>query len=189
MKFTIFKSMALISLLATIASCSTAPTHLIVSPHVHLPASNQLLGKEAQLTVVDMRTSTHIVQILEKDEAAVILSSKQRLEDIIQGTLTQEWKKQGLLLSENTKNKITLTIEKAVISVDQQSVNYTTQSEIILKVTIDNTKQTLTSNFKNRAHNEGPLNADIAALEREFNQHLSTLLKQVIKSRDIKAFL
>ena len=189
MNFTTLKSILLTSFFIAITSCSTAPTHLIVSPQVYLSPSNKLSEKRAQLTVVDMRTSTHIVQILEKNEAAIILSSEQRLEDIIQATLSKEWQNQGLFLVEGAKNKITLTIEKAVISVDQQSVNYTTQSEIILKVTIDNTKQTLTSNFKNRAHNEGPLHADIAALEREFNQHLSTLIKQVILSKDIQVFL
>ena len=189
MNLTTFKSIALAALLLSTMSCSTAPTHLIVSPQVNLSPSNELSGKEAQLTVVDMRTSTHIVQILEEDEAAIILSSEQRLEGIIQDVLTKQWKTQGLALSENAENKITLTIEKAVISVDQQSVNYTTQSEIILKVSIANTQQTLTSNFKNRAHNEGALNADLAALEQEFNLHLSTLIKQVLRSKDIKEFL
>lgn len=179
---------ALLSLL-TITGCSTAPTHLIVAPQVHLAPSNQFSGKQAQVSVIDMRTSPHIIQILEKDEAAIILSSEQRLEDIIQTTVTQQWTNQGLNISETANNKINLTIEKAVISVEQQRVNYTTQTEIILKASIDNGKQTLTSNFKTRAHNEGPLNADIAALEMEFNQHLSTLIKQVLISKDIKAFL
>jgi uncharacterized lipoprotein len=136
-----------------------------------------------------MRTSTHIVQILKKAKAAKILSAEQRLENTIEDVLTQQWQQQGLLLSKTAKNDITVTIEKAVISVDQESVSYTTQSEIVIKVTIDNDKQTLTSRFKNRAHSEGALNADISALEREFNQHLSTLLKQMISSKDIKNFL
>lgn len=184
-----FKSIALTLLLASIVGCSAVPTHLIVSPQVSLSPSNQLSGKEAQLNVVDMRTSTHIIQILEEDEAATILSSEQRLEDIIQAILAKQWQQQGLALSESANNKVTVTIEKAVISVEQESVSYSTQSEIIIKVSIDNTKQTLTSNFKNRAHSEGALNADVAVLEREFNQHLSTLMKQILTSKDIKTFL
>ncbi|OUR81127.1 hypothetical protein A9Q75_08360 [Colwellia psychrerythraea] len=189
MNFNTFKSIALVLLLTSIAGCSTAPTHLIVSPQVYLSPSNQLSGREAQLNVVDMRTSTHIIQILEKDEAAIILSSEQRLEDIIQAILTKQWQQQGLALSDSENNKMTVTIEKAVISVDQESVSYSTQSEIIIKVSIDNSKQTLTSRFKNRAHSEGALNADVAVLEREFNQHLSTLIKQILTSKDIKTFL
>ena len=189
MNFKPFKSIALSLLLASIVGCSAAPTHLIVSPQVNLSPSNQLSGKTAQLSVVDMRTSTHIIQILEEDEAAVILSSEQRLEEVTHAILAKEWQQQGLSLVNSAHNKITVTIEKAVISVDQASVSYSTQSEIIIKVSIDNAKQTLTTNFKNRAHSEGALSADIEVLEREFNQHLSTLIKQILTSKDIKTFL
>jgi uncharacterized lipoprotein len=189
MNFTKITSLALSLLLISVTSCSTAPTHLIVSPQVYLSPSNQLSGKQAQLNVIDMRTSPHIIQILKKDEAATILSSKQRLEDIIQTLLAKQWQQQGLSLTKSAINKITVTIEKAIISVDQESVSYSTQSENIITISINNTKQTLNSSFKNRAHSEGALKADIAVLEREFNQNLSTLLKQILTSKDIKTFL
>lgn len=189
MNFTFLKPLIVSALLVTLAACSTTPTHLIITPELYLTASNQLFNKQASLTVVDMRTSTHIVQILQEDEAATILSAEKRLEETIQGILTKQWQQQGMLISTSAKNKLTVTIEKAIISVEQESVSYTTQSEIIIKVTIDNTKQTLTTSFKNRAHSEGALKADIAVLEREFNHHLSTLLKQIITSKDIRNFL
>jgi uncharacterized lipoprotein len=189
MNYKLLKLLVTCILLVSITACSTTPTHLIVAPQVYLPASNQLSDKQGNITVVDMRTSTHIVQILEKDEAAIILSAEQRLEDIIQGILVKQWQQQGLDISKTANNKITVTIEKAVISVTQESVSYTTQSEIVIKVTVDNTKQTLTNRFKTRAHSEGALNADIAVLEREFNQHLSTLLTQLLTSKDIRNFL
>jgi len=189
MNFKFLKSLMTSVLLITLAACSTTPTHLIITPELYLAPSNKLSTKQASVTVIDMRTSTHIVQILEKDEAAIILSAEKRLEETIQGILAKQWQRQGLLITSSATNKLTVTIEKAVISVDQESVSYTTQSEIIIKVTIDNNKQTLTTRFKNRAHSEGALKADIAVLEREFNHHLSTLLKQVITSKDIRNFL
>ncbi len=189
MKSKLVKLLAVYLLLASVFGCSTAPTHIIVSPQVDLTPSNQLAEKQAHLSVIDMRTSTHIIQILKKGEAATILSSKSRLEDIFQDVLTTQWKKQGLSFSDGAKNKITITIDKAIISVVQESVSYDTQSEIIVKVSIDNSLKTLSSHFKTRGHKEGALKADIAALEKEFNQHLSTLLKQILNSKDIKSFL
>ncbi|TMM45084.1 YajG family lipoprotein [Colwellia ponticola] len=189
MKFIPFKTITLLFLLVSIVGCSTMPTHLIVSPQISLSPSNQLTGKEVQLHVVDMRTSPHIIQILEKNEPAIILSSEQRLENIIQDTLTTHWQQQGLAINGSAANKMTVTVKKAIISVDQESVSYSTQSEIIIEVSIDNSKQTLTSSFKTRAHSEGALKADVAVLEREFNQHLSTLLTQLLTSSDIKTFL
>lgn len=187
-----FKKCKLISsilLMIALSACTAAPTHLIVSPEINLAPSNQYIGKTAQLSVIDMRTSPHSIQILEEGEAAIILSSEQRLEDILKASLAQQWKRQGLTITSTTNNKMTLTIEKAIISVAQESVSYTTQSEIIIKASIDNSKHTLTSHFKNRAYSEGALNADVAVLEREFNQHLSTLIKQIVLSKDIKEFL
>jgi len=189
MYFNRLKSIVIACLLVSLMSCAAAPTHLIVSPQVNLSPSNQLSGKEVQLNVIDMRTSPHIIQILKKDDAATILSSEQRLEDIIQDVLATQWPGQGLALSPVAKNKVTVSIEKAIVSVNQKRVSYTTQSEIIIKVSINNNEQTLTNLFKNRAHNEGALNADIAALEREFNKHLSTVLEQLLISKDIKTFL
>lgn len=189
MPFILFKFVALAFLLASIFSCTSKPTHLIVSPQVYLAPSNLLTNKAVNIAVVDMRTSTHIIQILEKDEAAVILSAELRLEDTIEELLVSHWKRQGLVITSPTENNMTVTIEKAIISVAQESVSYTTQSEIIIKVTIDNDEQTLTSSFKKRAYSEGALQADIAVLEREFNQHLSALLKQILISKDIRNFL
>jgi uncharacterized lipoprotein len=189
MKFKSLKTLMVSVVLIALSGCSTAPTHLIIAPQVYLAVSNQLSDKHASVKVVDMRTNTHIVQILQKDEAATILSAEQRLEDTLKNTLVSQWQREGLLIDPTSKNDLIVTIEKAIISVEQESVSYSTQSEIIIKVTIDNTKQTLTTRFKNRAHSEGALNADIAVLEREFNQHLSTLIKQILTSKDIKNFL
>lgn len=189
MNFNTLKSFTAATLLVCITACSTTPTHLIVSPEINLSPSNQLTGKETQLQVVDMRTSPHIIQILEVKEPAIIISSKQRLEEIIKETLTKEWQTQALTFSNKANNKMTVTIEKAIISIDQESVSYSTQSEIVIKVSVDNNTQTLTSSFKKRAHSEGALGADIKKLEYEFNQHLSALLTQILISKDIKTFL
>jgi len=189
MKFKLLKLLIPALLLINIAGCNTTPSHVIVAPQVYLSPSNQLLYKQAHLNVVDMRTSNHIVQILKKDTAATIISAERRLEDIVQDILIKQWQQQGMSFTYSAENTINVTIEKAIISVDQESVSYTTQSEIIIKITIDNKKQTLTSSFKNRAHSEGALQADITVLEGEFNQHLTTLLKQILTSKDIKSFL
>lgn len=189
MKITLLKT-TLLSLLILLASaCSTPPTHLIVVPEIYISPSNLYAAKKARVNVIDMRTSRHIVQILNEGEAATILSAEKRLSDTVQGILEKQWPRQGLLLNDNSINHITVNITKAIISVDQESVNYTTQSEIIIEVTIDNGKQTLTNTFKTRAYSEGALTADIAALELEFNQHLSKVLKQILVSNDIINFL
>jgi len=176
-------------LLITLTACSTAPTHLIVAPELSLLTSHQYNGKQVELSVVDMRTSNHVVQILKEGKAATILSSQQRLEEIIAETLTHAWKNQGLVINDSAEEKINIIIEKSIISVYQKTMSYDTQSEIRLQVEITNSDQTLTNTFKIRSNSEGPLQADIAVLERDFNQQLSRLLNNILTSKDIKSFL
>jgi uncharacterized lipoprotein len=177
-------------LVVNILGCShSLPSHLIVEPNVMVSPSNQLAYKEAQLSVIDMRTSPHIVQILEKNKAAVILSSLERIEDISQRVLTSQWQKQDLSFNSLAQNNMTVIIEKAIVSVEQKNMKYSAQTEIIINVKIDNGKQILTTTFKNRGYNEGSLDADISVLEYNFNQQLSTVLKEVLTSNDINTFL
>lgn len=184
-----FKALTASLLISVLSACSNTPSHLIVVPEIYLAPSNNFSNKNAEVNVIDMRTSRHIVQILREGEAATILSSEKSLEDIVQEILVTQWPTQGLEMNPLSKNKVTVNISKAIISVVQESVNYTAQSEIIIKISIDNGMQTLNNTFKTRAYSEGAFKADIAALEIEFNRHLSTVLKQVLVSKDIINFL
>jgi uncharacterized lipoprotein len=177
-------------LVVNILGCShSLPSHLIVEPNVMVSPSNQLAYKEAQLSVIDMRTSPHIIQILEKNKAALILSSLERIEDISQNVFIKQWQQQGLTFTPLAQNKMTITIEKAIVSVDQQSVSYSAQTEIVITATVDNGKQVLTNTFKNRGYKEGNLNANIQVLEQDFNQQLGSVLKEILTSKDINTFL
>jgi len=172
-----------------LSGCASAPSHLIVAPEIMAPSANQHIDKQATLNVVDMRTANHIVQILRKNEAATLFSAQERLEDIINNSLSENWQKQGLAIQASAINTFNIAIEKAVISVTQETLRYQVQTEIILKLTINNSLQTLTSTFKNRGNSKGPFKADIAVLERNFNQRLANLLQQILANEKINHFL
>lgn len=171
-----------------IVGCSSAPTHVILAPQIIQTPTNTY-NTQASLNVVDMRTSNHIVQISQEGEAATILSSQQRLEELINSTLSSTWKKQGIGFNSIASTKIDITIDKAITSVTQKTMSYTTQSELIITVKVANAQQTLTNTFKSRGNSEGALKADIAVLERDFNNSLNTLLTQIVNSNDIRNFL
>lgn len=181
----------IISLIMTfvLSGCASAPSHLIIAPEIMSTSIIQHADQEASLDVVDMRTAIHVVQILREGEAATLFSAQERLEDIIKSSLSKHWQEQGLAIQANALNSINIAIEKAVISVTQETLSYEVQTEIVLKVTINNSLQTLTSTFNNRGNSEGPFKADIAVLERNFNQRLANLLQQILANEKIKLFL
>lgn len=172
-----------------LSACASAPSHLIIAPEMMSTSVIQHADQQASLNVVDMRTAIHVVQILREDEAATLFSAQERLEDIIKNRLSKHWQQQGLLIQATAVNSINIAIEKALISVTQETLKYQVQTEVVLKVTINNGLQTLTSTFNNRGNSNGPFKADIAVLERNFNQRLANLLQQILANDKINNFL
>jgi uncharacterized lipoprotein len=187
------KTLAASTLLLLVTACANKPTHVVIAPDLSITnsASSQsdYQNKQANITVTDMRSAQHVVQILRKDEAAEIYSSQQPLKNIIQQTLTSEFKKQGLEIDAQASNAIEIIIENSLISVQQEMIKYQVNNELVILVKVNNGKQTLSNTFKVRGTSEGPLSADIAVLERDFNQQLSNLLTQIISNTEIKNFI
>jgi uncharacterized lipoprotein len=190
MKFNSFYSKVITATFVLgLSGCANLPNHVIVSPDIMVTPAVSYNNKQAQLEVTDMRTANHVVQIMREGEAATLISAQERLEVTINNNLSKHWKIQGLDLNELGINTINVAIEKAVISVSQETIAYKVQTEIILKVTINNGSKTLTNTFSNRGNSDGPLQADVAVLERNFNQRLAKLLQQILVNKKISYFL
>jgi len=172
-----------------LGGCTSAPSHLIIAPEIMTSSVTHHVDQQAVLQVVDMRTANHIVQILRKGDAASLFSAQERLEDIIKNSLSKHWTIKGLAIQGSAVNTINIAIEKAIISVTQKTMSYQVQTEIVLKVTINNSEQTLTSTFKNSGNSKGPFQADVAVFERNFNQRLANLLQQILANEKINDFL
>ncbi|WDD98144.1 YajG family lipoprotein [Thalassomonas actiniarum] len=182
-------AMLAIPVLLLLGGCSQTPSHLIVAPEVMAANSGKYANKQAQLQVLDMRTGNHIVQISRPEKAAQLFSSQAPLKDIVAQSLTAQLNKQGMAMGPVGTNAIEISIDQALIKVDQQLMQYQVKSEIVLTVKIDNGISTLTNTFRNRGSSHGPLKADIAVLERDFNQQLALLLAQVIDNTEIQQFI
>ena len=187
------KKLAAITLLVLISACANKPTHVVISPDLSIinsPSSKtEYQNKQARITVTDIRSAQHVVQILRKDEAAEIYSSQQPLSIIIKQTLISEFKKQGLAINAQANNAIEVIIENSLISVQQEMMKYQVNNELMIHIKVNNGEQTLSNTFKVRGTSEGPLSADIAVLERDFNQQLTKLLTQIINNVEIRNFI
>jgi uncharacterized lipoprotein len=187
------RTLAATTLLVLLSACANKPTHVVIAPDLSITNSPSTLteyqNKEASITVTDIRRAQHVVQILRKDEAAEIYSSQQPLSNIIKQTLISEFKKQGLAINAQANNAIEVIIENSLISVQQEMMKYQVNNELMIHVKVNNGEQTLSNTFKVRGTSEGPLSADIAVLERDFNQQLTKLLTQIINNVEIRNFI
>lgn len=172
-----------------LSSCADGPSHLILAPEVNLPSVTKYQNKQAQLNVTDLRKAKHIIQILHKGEAAQLMTSQKSLSDTIKQTLMAEFNKQALSFDQSASNKIEVIIDKALISVTQEAMSYKAKSNISLRIKVKNSEQTLTKTFNSRNTSSGSLSADVAVLERDFNQQLSNALISVLTNDEITQFI
>lgn len=188
---TFFKIQILIafSLTLFLSGCATKVQQVIIAPEANFQQSNIYEQKAARINISDLRRTSHIVQVIKAEQAAQLYSSQQSLFTVVTKYLTAGYKSNGLKISDLASNEINITIEYALVDVQQSLLKYSAKSEIKLKVVINNQQQTLTRNFIINGNNKGPLKADLAVLERDFNQQLAKVLTQIIESKDIQQFL
>jgi len=180
-----------IAILTSLAlfGCSGGPSHLIIAPELNKPTVVKYHNKQANFKVTDLRTATHIIQILREGEPAQLMTSQKSLSDVINQTLKNEFEKQGLTINQTGLNHIDIIIDTALIKVKQETMSYEAKSNISLRVKVNNTQQTLTKTFNSQNSSSGPLNADIAVLERDFNQQLTNALINILNNIEITQFI
>ena len=179
----------IITLTTLLFACSSGVKHVIVNPELLTSSSNAYQQKQAQISFTDLRRANHIVQILRANAAAELYSPQQPLIDIIKTSLSAGLKKNGLQLQPLAANQIEVIVDNALISVQQELVKYQAHNAISVRVIANNGQKTLTKTFKISGNSNGPFSADIAVLERDFNQQLAKLLTQITNNKELQAFL
>ena len=174
------------SLSLAMFSCSNDPSYIVVSPDpITTPTNHKYVNKQINITVQDLRTNAHIVQIIQKDKAAVLINSQALLSDIITTSLTEQYRKQGLTFNSQATNQLEISLTKSMINVDQTTFAYQTNTEITLTAKLANGAQTLTKNLKINGKSNGPLSPDLAVLGRDFNQQLAKIIEQLINDPEL----
>ncbi len=188
-KFTLIKNFTFTLLILNLFACTTTKPRIVVAPEVATNQSVVYQQESIALTITDLRTSRHIIQILKENKAAELINSSSALDHILTTKFTQIFQQQGLIVSENSNIKLDIAISKALISVQQNLVNYKANTEIIIQVKVNNPPKVLTKSFRIRGTNEGPFKADIAVLSRDFNQQLAQLIEQIVNDTELQTFI
>ncbi len=182
MKLTIFIP---IILLGALSACMTSPKHVVVSPELFGYTKNVYLDKSTQLSIVDQRPGNQVVQIIKDGKPASFYSSQDTLTNIIQKALNPAFGKQGLTVNSSSNVKIDVFINTALINVTQNFMDYHVNNSITLTVNVNNGTKSISKTFSSRGKSHGPLVADMAVLERDFNHQLAALLIKITNSTEI----
>lgn len=183
MKFKIILTLFLINI---IAACTTSPKYIVLSPELTGYSKGIYFDKKVQFNVIDQRSSSQVVQILKDNEPAHLLSSQDSLTNIINKSISPILRSQGLTIDTYANTKIDIIINTALINVQQNLINYTAKNMISLKVLVSTADKVISKDFNATGQSNGPLTADIAVLERDFNNQLASLLVKIVNNNEIQ---
>lgn len=181
-----FKILLTLFLLNIITACTTSPKHIVLYPELIGYSKGVYFDKKVQLNVIDQRSSSQVVQILKDNEPAHLLSSQDSLTNIVNKSISPVLRTQGLTIETYANTKINIIINTALINVKQNLVNYTAKNTISLKVFVSSSDKVISKIFNVTGQSNGPLTADIAVLERDFNNQLASLLVKITNDVEIQ---
>lgn len=170
-------------------ACSTPLKQVIVSPELNVTHSNVFQQKQVQLDFHDKRSTSHIIEITRIGEAAQLYTPQQSIVSVVEASLTPALKASGLQIQALAANQVEVIIDDALMSVRQEMLKYSASNLMNIRVVVTNAEGTFTKSFKISGTNTGPLKADLAVLERDFNQQLASLLNQIVQSEELQHFI
>lgn len=173
----------------TLFGCSQKPSQMIIAPDVRTVSSNAFAGFSAKVSVEDLRTHLHIIEIKKEDKASHLVSNANDFAIAIEQQLTQALKSNQLQISPSNQQTFAVTINQAYVKVAQSLSRYKANSRLTLTVQVKKGESTLTKTFNSKSSSEGLLAADIAVLERDFNQQLGNLISQIVGDVEIHQFV
>lgn len=185
------KQLPLLTIVALLSmiGCAQKPSQMVIAPDVRISNSNAYSQLSAHVSVIDLRTHNHIIEINKENQAKHLVSNANDFAQSLAREFKQALTNSGLSLTGDQQQQFSLTINQATISVEQSLSRYKTNSTITLTAQLKNPQQTLTKTFKSKANSEGILTADIAVLERDFNQQLGKLIGQIVSDQEILQFM
>ena len=176
--------------LLNVASCSNTPNAIIIAPVINqqfnpIYSANNL---SAHIQVQDLRANRHVMQIIKENDVATLINTRNDLSNEVKNSFTQILTQQGLSINENAAT-INIYIDKALINVQQSLLDYQASNEMVIRIALNNTKKKFIKTFRMHGKSNGPLKADIAVLERNFNQELSKLITQICNDNEVQQYI
>ncbi len=108
---------------------------------------------------------------------------------LIEKKLSNKWKENGLLITENSSKKATVKLVKLLTQVQPGSVSYDAKTTMIVIVELNNGVTVFTKTFRSRAYQEAAFSANAKKLTTQLNTQLSQLLNEIVQDSELNAKL
>jgi len=177
----------LITSTVLLISCASPITSIQLQPTLLSPDQGIQLSNEKAWDVMsqDYRIEQYLIEVINGRNAATLINESKSSRLLIEKTLKKQWQKEGLNFALNSTNQMTIKIVKLLASVKQTTVNYATDSNIIINVQLKTPEKQFNKVFKSHFTKEGPFGVDIDDTGKQLNTQLSELLEQIINDPEL----
>ncbi|KGJ90229.1 YajG family lipoprotein [Thalassotalea sp. ND16A] len=184
-----FKFISVVLTILSLMACTSEPTAIRLNPSIIKQSNKVYQDLSANISVSDLRSTYHIVEVLSADEPSTLIGSTSTLSDVLNQQFSNELASQGLTVAEISELALKFNVLRARTFVNQDVLDYRANTIIKLKVKVENPTQTLSKTFTLRATTRGALTANIDELQRDFNLQLSKLIVQVLEDQQLQNFI
>lgn len=184
-----FKFISVVFIVLFISACASKPTTIKLAPKVTNHPSTIYANHKGKVLVNDLRKNVHIVEVLSADGPPKYINTNSSLKNVLQKHFSTQLATQGMRVTKDALVIVQFNIERARTYVNQDVLDYRSNTIIKIKVHVENPIQTLSKTFTLRATTRGALTADIDELEQDFNVQLAKLINQVIEDDQLQEFI
>ncbi|MDN3652158.1 YajG family lipoprotein [Thalassotalea ponticola] len=172
-----------------LVACAQEPSSISIKPVV-FPQTNKVYNNTvAELSVNDLRTTAHVVEVLSASQPTELIATADSLKGVLHQEFSNQLAAQGLKLTKKAPVNIKFNVERARTFVNQDVLDYRANTIIKLLVNVETNKQVMSKTFTLRATSRGPLTADLDDLQKNFNRQLAKLITQVVEDEQLQKFI
>ncbi|WP_354625016.1 YajG family lipoprotein [Psychromonas sp. MME2] len=176
---------------ALLMACSAPSTTVQLNPELSIAATNNLENSKVtwHLTSQDRRIARHIIEISKGDGVAMLVNESQSSRLVIERTLREQWQQQSQNFQADSSNIINVQLIKLLAKVEQGSVSFENNADIVIKIELTFDNQIFSKTYKSRFAQQGVFKADSDKLAEQLNTQLSQILTEIIQDPELNAKL
>ncbi|MCG6199945.1 YajG family lipoprotein [Psychromonas antarctica] len=184
------KTMLVMSAILLVA-CSTPPTSVQLQPEISFKQTGEIQQSALmwKISSQDQRIAHYLIEVTRGDNAASLINESQSSRLTIENLLHEQWAEQGIALQATSKNTINIQLIKLLAKVEQNSLTYKTDANIVIEVKLTAENKIFNKTFKSHYGQEGVFRVSEQTVTKQLNDQLSQLLNEIVQDSELNAKL
>lgn len=183
------KLLVTMSIMLLTACASTEQNQINLAPKATLSKSDIVISKSFVLTSKDMRPAQYVAVVDSGHSRVEPVHAKQNLRLTLANILSQQFNSQGFSIVTNSNNTITLSIDRALVSVTHSIMSNDMAAEVVLVLTAETPTGKLIRTYNGTAKRSGALSASNDDIQLVLNDVLNLVLEKIANDEELQNYM